>query len=204
MSAKRELALRQYLPQLEISGLERPIDLRLTLAKDEIIIDLGSGMGDHATELASNNPDLGVLAIDVHTVGLCELAEYVALNELSNVRTHHGDGLDVLNGWLQPESISEVHILFPDPWPKARHHKRRLLQHHLVGKICRILKPDGKIHFVTDDFNYFEQAVAALKASAELTECASKWDIPLTTYHRRALRLGNAINRASFQKLPSR
>jgi tRNA (guanine-N7-)-methyltransferase len=203
MSAKREHALTQYLPQLEISQLERPIDLRRVLARDEIVIDLGSGMGDHTTQLAADNPHLGVLAIDVHTVGLCELSEFVAINKLDNVRTHHGDGLDVLNGWLLPESISEVHVLFPDPWPKARHHKRRLLQPNVVEKIIQVLRPGGVLRFVTDDANYYEHAMEILQANQSLIQDSSAWDIPMTTYHRRALRLGNEINSISFRKLAS-
>lgn len=189
------------LPELEISGLSRPIDLRLVMDRSEIIIDFGSGMGDHAIELASNNPDIGVLAMDVHTVGLCEVASHASERELKNIRTHHGDGLDVLSDWLTPESISQVHILFPDPWPKARHHKRRLIQPQVVNQIVQVLRPGGSICFTTDDPNYFEHAVGVFDSDDDLKAVLGIWMPPLTTYHKRALRLGNPINTVQYSKI---
>ena len=177
------------------------MDLRLVMARSEIIIDFGSGMGDHAIELASNNPDIGVLAMDVHTVGLCEVASHASERELKNIRTHHGDGLDVLSGWLTPESISQVHVLFPDPWPKARHHKRRLIQSQVVSQIVQVLRPGGSVCFTTDDPNYFEHAVAVFDSDVNLRAVLGNWEAPLTTYHKRALRLGNPINTVQYSKL---
>jgi tRNA (guanine-N7-)-methyltransferase len=201
MSAKRETALTQLLPQLEISSLARPIDLRLVMDRSEIIIDFGSGMGDHAIELAASNPETGVLAIDVHTVGLCEVAGAATEHKLKNIRTHHGDGLDVLSGWLTPETISQVHIMFPDPWPKARHHKRRLIQPQVVSQIVQVLRPGGSICFTTDDPNYFDHAVGVFESDVNLTAVLGNWEPPLTTYHKRALRLGNPVNTVQYSKL---
>ncbi len=201
MSARRDHALSVLLPPLEIRDLPRPIDLRESLGLTEVIIDFGSGMGDHTLELASAQHNVGVLAIDVHTAGLCEVAQTAHESELKNIRLHHGDGIDVLRDWLLPDSISEIHVLFPDPWPKIRHNKRRLIQPNFLKFAGNVLHPHGLVHFVTDDDSYFEHAKLVFANSSNFETTHHEWDIPLTTYHKRALRLGHTISRQSFRKL---
>jgi len=203
MSARRDFALKTLLPPLEISDLPRPVDLRETFGLTKIIIDFGSGMGDHALNLAKIQNKLGILAIDVHTAGLCEVAQFGHEAKLSNIRVHHGDGIDVLRGWLMPNSISEIHILFPDPWPKIRHHKRRLIQQEFIDLMANVLQPNGVVRFVTDDLSYFEHACLAFEENMNFESSSQKWDIPLTVYHKRALRLGHTISSISFRKLIS-
>jgi tRNA (guanine-N7-)-methyltransferase len=203
MSARRDFALKTLLPPLEISDLPRPVDLRETFGLTKIIIDFGSGMGDHALNLAKIQNKLGILAIDVHTAGLCEVAQFGHEAKLSNIRVHHGDGIDVLRGWLMPNSISEIHILFPDPWPKIRHHKRRLIQQDFIDLMANVLQPNGVVRFVTDDLSYFEHACLAFEENMNFESSSQKWDIPLTVYHKRALRLGHTISSISFRKLIS-
>ena len=201
MSARRDHALNVLLPPREIIDLPRPIDLREVLGLSKVIIDFGSGMGDHTVALAQSQSELGVLAIDVHTAGLCEVAQTAHENSLTNVRIHHGDGIDVLRDWLLPNSISEVHILFPDPWPKIRHNKRRLIQPDFLNSVSKVLQPDGLVRFVTDDVSYFEHATLAFGKNLNFETANQHWDIPLTTYHKRALRLGHTISQQSFKKL---
>jgi tRNA (guanine-N7-)-methyltransferase len=194
MSARREYALSELLPNLEVSLLDRPIDLTETLQLKSAIVDFGSGMGDHTLELAAKNPMVGILAIDVHTVGLLAIAETATRREFHNIRTHHGDGMDVVKTWLKPESIDEIHILFPDPWPKARHHKRRLINSAFLEIASRLLKPGGQIIFVTDDESYFESAQAAFVDSGLFALTFNDWDVPMTTYHKRALSLDHTVS----------
>ena len=158
-------------------------------------------MGAHTLNLAQQNPNVGVLAIDVHTVGLLSIAESVAELGLTNICTHHGDGMDVMKDWLEPESIHEVHILFPDPWPKARHHKRRLIKEAFLRDVLICLKPGGKIIFVTDDESYFESANQVFGSIKDLQVSLNDWEVPTTTYHLRALRLKHKIQQLSAQKL---
>jgi tRNA (guanine-N7-)-methyltransferase len=201
MSARREFALSELLPKLEISNIERPISLAQVLTKDFAIIDFGCGMGTHTLNLAQQNPKVGILAIDVHTVGLLSIAESVAELGLTNIRTHHGDGMEVMKDWLEPESIDEVHILFPDPWPKARHHKRRLIKEAFLCEVLICLKPGGKIVFVTDDESYFESANQVFGSIKDLQVSLNDWEVPATAYHLRALRLKHKIQQLSAQKL---
>lgn len=200
MSARRELSLNQLLPKFEVADLDRPIDLTKVLDRDFIVIDFGSGMGLHSLELAQSSSSVGVLAIDVHTVGLIAVVDAATELKLSNIRTHHGDGLDVLKNWLLPESIAEVHVLFPDPWPKARHHKRRLITPLFLDLTLQVLKPGGRLVFVTDDESYYESATTSIAEHAKFEVAFNDWDIPLTTYHQRAIRLGHRISQLSARK----
>jgi tRNA (guanine-N7-)-methyltransferase len=201
MSARREFVLRELLPDFEISSLARPIPLGEVLNSDTIMIDFGSGMGAHALNLATSSSDLGVLAIDVHTVGLLAIAETATQHNLTNIRMHHGDGIDVLKSWLTPESIAEIHILFPDPWPKARHHKRRLINREFLELALAVLRPGGRIIFVTDDESYFEPAKLCFLEKERLDVKFDDWEIPKTTYHQRAIRLGHEISQLSAYKI---
>lgn len=203
MSTSRELTLANLLPNFEISDLDRPIDLRAIIGQEFVVIDFGSGMGSHSLTLAGIDPQVGVLAIDVHTVGLIAVAEAATERDMTNLRTHHGDGIDVFKSWLTPESIQEVHILFPDPWPKARHHKRRLITTSFLNLSFRLLKPGGKIIFATDDESYFASALEVFDEFSELTITLNDWTVPLTSYHQRALRLGHTVSQLSATKLIS-
>ena len=201
MSASRAQSLSQLLPKFEISNLERPIDLAKELNRDFIIVDFGSGMGLHALELAQSSAEVGVLAIDVHTVGLIAVADLATEQNLTNIRTHHGDGIDVFKSWLQPESVDEIHVLFPDPWPKARHHKRRLITHYFLDLAFQILKPGGHLVFVSDDESYFASASLMISDYVKFEVIRDDWEVPLTTYHQRALRLGHKVSQLSAQKI---
>ena len=200
MSARRELALEQLLPNFEISELPRPIDLRTITGQANVIVDFGSGMGSHSLALAQTNPTIGVLAIDVHTVGLLAVAEEATALGLTNLRTHHGDGMDVFKDWLTPQSIDEIHILFPDPWPKARHHKRRLVSSAFLGIAFESLKPGGRMIFATDDESYFDSAFEIFSQFEKLDVSLNDWEVPMTSYHQRALRLGHKVSQLSASK----
>ena len=201
MSKRREDVLRTLLPALEIMALTRPIDLREQLSVKKVVVDFGSGMGAHAIDLATNSSDVGVLAIDVHTVGLCAVAESAHQLGLTNIRTHHGDGIGVITDWLAPSSISEIHILFPDPWPKVRHQKRRLISVSFLNQLHKVLEHSGLVKFVTDDESYFDSALITFGEADGLNMTDSDWDVPNTTYHKRAIRLGNTDRQITATKI---
>jgi tRNA (guanine-N7-)-methyltransferase len=200
MSARRNSALVELLPKFEISGLEKPMNLNQVLERDFVIIDFGSGMGTHALTLATDCPQVGVLAIDVHTAGLLAVVETAAELNLKNIRTHHGDGIDVIKGWLHPGTIDEVHLLFPDPWPKARHHKRRLIKGDFLKQVLPLLKPSGRVIFATDDASYFDAASIEFQVVGDFKVTFDDWSVPITTYHQRALRLGNRVQQLTARK----
>jgi tRNA (guanine-N7-)-methyltransferase len=101
---------------------------------------------------------------------------------------------------MTPASVNEIHVLFPDPWPKARHHKRRLITPLFLDLVVNALKPDGRMVFVTDDESYFESAVTIIASCGNFDVTFSDWEIPVTTYHQRAIRLGHKISQLSARK----
>jgi tRNA (guanine-N7-)-methyltransferase len=149
-------------------------------------------MGHHTQDLSAQG--YGVLAIDVHTPGICRIADFVFENDITNVRVHLGDGIPILTSVLAPGCVDELHIMFPDPWPKARHNKRRVIQHSLFELADRVLALDGTITMVTDDDDY-AQHIKTILTESPLFELASKEvNIPVTRYKRRADHMKNAIH----------
>jgi len=122
-------------------------------------------MGETSATIAAANPQNDYLGIEVHTPGVGSLCKLVAENGLTNQRIVQHDAVDVLREMIQPAALSGVHIFFPDPWPKARHHKRRLIQASLVALLASRLKAGGYIHCATDWENYAEQMLDVLSPS---------------------------------------
>jgi tRNA (guanine-N7-)-methyltransferase len=177
-----------------VVNLGSPVDLRLHLNRDYIVIDFGCGMGDHTRTMSEHHPDWGILAMDVHTPGVCDVADIAVANGQGNISVHLGDGIDILRDYLADSSINEVHVLFPDPWPKARHNKRRVLQTSFLEMASRILVPGGHLHMVTDDDDYAEHVQEVLVESPQFQRVDTGFVVPDTSYHRRAIRLGHTIH----------
>lgn len=192
LSASRLNILENVVPNLDISSLPTPVKLREIFPDRRIVIDFGCGMGHHTETLAASG--FGVLAIDVHTPGICRIAELVSEQNIDNVRVHLGDGIPVLSHMLEPKSVDELHVMFPDPWPKARHHKRRVIQHSLFALADRVLTRDGTITMVTDDDDYAEHIRQVLSESTLFDIGSENADVPSTRYKRRADHMKNTIH----------
>ncbi|MFB9261383.1 tRNA (guanosine(46)-N7)-methyltransferase TrmB [Dietzia aerolata] len=121
-----------------------------------LVVEIGSGTGTSTAAMAAVEPDLDVIAVEVYQPGLAQLLGMILRSELTNVRMIRGDGVDVLTNMIAPASLTGVRVFFPDPWPKARHHKRRLLQPGTFGLIASRLKPGGVLHVATDHADYAE------------------------------------------------
>lgn len=117
-------------------------------------LEIGSGLGDTALHLAQENPDRDYLAADVHSKGIARTLLRSAQLDLSNLRVLHGDALDLITRRLPAACLSEVLVFFPDPWPKARHNKRRLVRQQFAEALVRVLQPGGSVHLATDDPAY--------------------------------------------------
>ena len=192
MSANRLELLENVVPTLDIARLESPVDLRILFPHRKTVIDFGAGMGHHTEHLASQG--FGVLAIDVHSPGICRIAELIQQKNLANVQVHLGDGIPILAEVIEPNCVDELHIMFPDPWPKARHNKRRVIQHSLLELADRILTTDGTITMVTDDDDYAEHIKTVLSESKIFRLLEDSPDIPATRYKRRADHMRNSIH----------
>ena len=199
LSDRRKQLASEVIPKHDVVNLESPLDLRTHLNRQYILIDFGCGMGDHTRSMSQQHPEWGILAMDVHTPGVCDVAAIAESNGQGNIAVHLGDGIDILRDHLADASISEVHLLFPDPWPKARHNKRRVIQASFLEMTSRILVPGGFVHMVTDDDSYAQHIQEILATTTSYKQVSSDFVVPDTAYHRRALRLGHTIHTFSAQ-----
>lgn len=121
-----------------------------------VVVEIGSGTGTSTAAMAAAEPEIDVIAVEVYQPGLAQLLGMIVREGLENVRMIRGDGVDVLTNMIAPDSLTGVRVFFPDPWPKARHHKRRLLQSGTFALISSRLRPGGVLHVATDHADYAE------------------------------------------------
>ena len=155
-----------------------------------LILEIGSGMGEATAAMAAADPDRNVLAVEVHTPGVGALLRRVEDLGLTNLRIAEADGMDVLTA--QPTgSLDEVRVFFPDPWPKFRHHKRRLVTAAFLDLVADRLIPAGRLHVATDGESYAEQVRTLLGVDPRLMLVSTdRGDRPLTRFERQALAAG--------------
>ena len=170
------------------------------------ILEIGFGMGDSTANIAAAHPECDYLGVEVHTPGVGSLCKLIAEQNLRNVRIIQHDAVDVLREMIAPGSLAGVHIFFPDPWPKARQQKRRLIQSPLVALLAQRLQPGGYLHCATDWENYAEQMLAVLSAEPALENTAKGYAArpdyrPLTRFEQRGLRLGHGVWDVLFRRV---
>jgi tRNA (guanine-N7-)-methyltransferase len=162
------------------------------------ILEIGFGMGGTTAEIAAQRPDDDFIGIEVHEPGVGALLKLIGEQSLSNIRIVQHDAVEVLAQMIAPDSLDGAHIFFPDPWHKARHHKRRLIQPQFVALLTSRLKPGAYLHCATDWQNYAEQMLEVLSAEPALTNTADGYAPrpdyrPVTKFERRGLRLGHGV-----------
>ena len=163
-----------------------------------LVLEIGSGMGDATLALAAADPQRDYLAVDVHTPGLGSLLARAEAYGLDNIRAARGDALELLTHGIAPKSLDAIHLFFPDPWPKARHHKRRIVSPDRVALMRDRLRPGGLLHAATDWPAYAHQMLDVLSADPGL---ANRYDgyapgsvgRPETRYERRGITAGRPI-----------
>ncbi|WP_374672984.1 tRNA (guanosine(46)-N7)-methyltransferase TrmB [Ideonella sp.] len=162
------------------------------------VLEIGFGMGHATAEIAQSRPDTDFLGVEVHTPGVGALLKRIGEMGLGNVRIVQHDAVQVLEHMVAPASLAGVHVFFPDPWHKKKHHKRRLIQPPLVALIASRLAPGGVLHCATDWQPYAEQMLEVLSAEPLLANTAEGYAPrpdyrPLTKFEQRGLRLGHGV-----------
>ena len=162
------------------------------------ILEIGFGMGETTADIAAACPEKDFLGIEVHTPGVGNLLKLIDARALANVRIIQHDAVEVLHHMIEPASLGGVHIFFPDPWPKKRHHKRRLIQPPLIQLLAEKLKPGGYLHAATDWHEYAEQILAVFSQEPALENTAPGYAPrpayrPLTKFENRGLKLGHGV-----------
>ena len=171
-------------------------------------LEIGSGMGETTVSIARSHPQNDYLAIEVYTPGIGSLLKQIEEFKLTNLRIVQHDAVEVVNNMFTQEYLDGIHIFFPDPWPKLRHHKRRLIQPEFISLLCKHLKPGGYIHVATDWNNYADQILEVMSNELSLTNTARDFVQrpeyrPLTKFEQRGLRLGHKVWDLVFKKIDS-
>lgn len=197
----------RLLPVWGITYRPEPIDLKEIFGREgKNVLEIGFGMGETTAEIAQAHPDWNILGAEVYKPGVGALLGRIERLGLKNIRIVEHDAVEILTHMLADESLDAIHIYFPDPWPKKRHHKRRLIQPWLVTLLCKKLKRGAVLHMATDWPDYAEQMLDVCQASPDLINTVSQgyaprpdWR-PLTKFESRGLRLGNPVADLLFQK----
>ena len=143
-----------------------------------LIVEIGCGTGTATAAMAQAEPNVDLIGIEVYQPGLAQLVQRIERDGIDNIRLIRGDAVDVLEHMVEPASLTGVRVFFPDPWPKARHHKRRLLQPPTVALIAARLVPGGVLHVATDHAEYASFIAEVGNAEPLLTPL--DWDSPMT------------------------
>jgi tRNA (guanine-N7-)-methyltransferase len=162
------------------------------------ILEIGFGMGETTAAIAAAHPENDYLALEVHNPGVGSLLKLIGEMGLTNLRIIQHDAVEVLRDMIPEASLDGVHIFFPDPWHKARHHKRRLIQPPFISRLVQKLKPGGYVHAATDWQDYAEQMLEVFSAEPQLQNTANEYAPrpeyrPLTKFEQRGLRLGHGV-----------
>jgi tRNA (guanine-N7-)-methyltransferase len=206
VSAAQERAWRQLLPLFGLSYALRPLDLDAVFGRRAPrILEIGFGMGETTAAIAAANPHNDYLGIEVHTPGVGALLKLLQEQHLANVRVIQHDAVEVLREMIAPDALDGIHVFFPDPWPKKRHHKRRLIQPPLVALAATRLRSGGYLHLATDWQEYAAQMLTVLSAEPLLTNSTAGFAPrpeyrPLTKFEARGLRLGHGVWDVVFRK----
>jgi tRNA (guanine-N7-)-methyltransferase len=176
LRAGRASLLDETLPQLKLALDQAPLDAAAIMpGAREVWVELGFGGGEHLAAQAEAHPDVLLLGAEPFVNGVASLLRHVEDQGLTNVRIHPGDGRDLLAA-LPDACIDKVFILFPDPWPKARHHKRRLINAETIAELARIMRPGARLRFATDWADYVDWTLERFTASPAFAWTAQKAD----------------------------
>lgn len=205
-SPAQQKAYAELLPRLGVSYSRNDLDFAGLFGRvAPVVVEIGFGMGETTARIAAENPGVDYLGIEVHAPGVGSLLRQVDSAGLSNVRVISHDAVEVLRDMIAPGTLAGIHVFFPDPWPKKRHHKRRLVQPAFAALAASRLAPGGYIHVATDWEEYGAQVLEVLGATPGLVNTASGFaprpaTRPETKFERRGLKLGHGVWDVVFRR----
>ncbi|MFF0221895.1 tRNA (guanosine(46)-N7)-methyltransferase TrmB [Streptomyces sp. NPDC004629] len=206
-------ALQRLWPKwgLDIDG-QRIVDLEELFGNERpVVLEIGFGMGEATARMAAEDPEVNILAVDVHTPGQGNLLNLADRMGLSNIRVANGDAIILLREMLRPDSLDGLRVYFPDPWPKKRHHKRRLIQPEFLTLAASRLRPGALVHCATDWEPYAGQMLDVLTAHPDFENTRPDGGFaprpgfrPLTRFEAQGLDKGHVVNDLLFRRVPHR
>lgn len=210
ITTAQQRALDQHWPRYGTDFAPRPLDLQQLFGRvAACTLEIGFGNGEHLLERALAQPQRDFIGVEVHRPGIGHLLLAASKAGVSNLRIIAHDAVEVLREQIAPSSLDEVQLLFPDPWPKKRHHKRRIVQRDFVALVASRLVPGGRLHLATDWEPYAEQMLLELNASELLANCAAAGGFidleavaarAATRFQRRGERLGHRVRELLFRR----
>jgi tRNA (guanine-N7-)-methyltransferase len=199
VSSAQQRYYDEGMPRWGIPYAVAPLDFTAVFGRAaSTILEIGCGMGETTATIAAAHPDSNFIGIEVHAPGVGSLLKEIATRELNNLRVIRHDAVEVVRDMIPAASLAGIHIYFPDPWPKKRHHKRRLIQSPFVALLASRLAPGGYLHCATDWEEYAQQMLEVLSAEPLLKNSAEgfaprpAWR-PQTKFETRGLKLGHGV-----------
>jgi tRNA (guanine-N7-)-methyltransferase len=185
----------------EVPQPPKPLDTSAWFGRQApVVLEIGCGSGISTLAMAKDEPGVDVIAVEIYRRGLAQLLSAIDREQVGNIRLIRGNAIDVLDRLIAPASLTGVRVFFPDPWPKARHHKRRFLQPSTIGLIADRLLPGGVLHAATDHPGYAEHIAAAGDGEPRLRRADPGSALPIsvvrptTKYENKAQQAGSAVN----------
>jgi tRNA (guanine-N7-)-methyltransferase len=206
MSEAQQRYYAEMMPKIGLPYAPQNLDLDAVFGRSAPkILEIGFGMGETTARIADACRDNDYLGVEVHVPGVGALCKQVAERGLANLRICQHDAVEVVRDMLPEASLDGIHVFFPDPWHKARHNKRRLIQSPFVALLASRLKPGGYLHCATDWEEYALQMLDVLTAEPALDNTAEAFAPrpdyrPLTKFENRGLRLGHGVWDVIFRK----
>ncbi len=187
----------------------KPLSLENSFEKiAPLTVEIGFGDGESLAQMAQASPGRNFIGIEVHKPGVGHLMLKLKEHDIRNVRIYCGDAIEIVDRLIPDQSVDTIQLFFADPWPKKRHHKRRIVRNSFIDLIVKKLKKDGKFHAATDWEDYAEQMMEVLTSDNRIENCAGKGNFierpesrPVTKFERRGIRLGHSIHDLQFRRV---
>ena len=204
VSNAQRRAVDSLLPLFGIPYDDAPFNFEAAFGRSAPrFLEIGFGMGETTAQIAAGHPQCDYLGVEVHTPGVGGLLRLIEAQQLTNIRVIQHDAVEVVTHMIPASSLSGIHVFFPDPWPKKRHHKRRLLQPRFVHVLASRLQPGGYLHVATDWEEYAAHILEVLCGEALLANSVEGFSPrpdhrPLTKFENRGLKLGHVVRDLVF------
>ena len=199
LSVAQARALEQLGPRFCLPYQKSVLDIDASFGRTApAILEIGTGMGDATAHIAALLPEKNFIGVEVHMPGIGSLLKLIGEKSITNLRLIQHDAVEVVTHMLAPDSLAGVHVFFPDPWHKARHNKRRLIQSPFVQLLVSRISPGGYLHCATDWEDYAVQMLEVLNAEQQLKNTADGFSPrpdyrPLTKFENRGIQLGHGV-----------
>jgi tRNA (guanine-N7-)-methyltransferase len=210
VTGAQQRAYDDLFPRVAVAFAPRLLDLDAAFGRAApTVLEIGFGMGETTAAIAAARPDVNFLAIEVFVAGIGALARRIDERALTNVRIVQYDAIEVVREMLPSAALAGVHVFFPDPWPKTRHHKRRMIAQPFIGRLADRIRPGGYLHCATDWQHYAEQMLDVLNTESTLGNLHAGFapsprnplvERPTTRFHARGERLGHGVWDLVFQR----